>query len=271
MKIVFLIFFLGILFSFSILKQTNIINAQETDYNRAYSDYIFNLDLYKKAHEEYVLARASYLQSKTIASQTKAQEATAKMLAARDQVLINYLTSIRFKLTETNGVYVGKKDEYTSLLDNEVSWLRTHRDSITPSLSLTDLEAKSEEGRVKYEETQIVVYKSLALVGNGKLDNLQSQLTDLTAKLEAKVGEIKANGDKDVVVVERTIIDVKEKISDSNGKESSAWEILDKLRVGDSSKNRYYDDSLNKLNEGFIDLKDANSLLKQIIISIKLP
>lgn len=255
-----------ILLSMSIPSQAS---AQEAAYDKAYNDYIIIQDQYKKSHEEYVVARANYLQSKTIASQTKAQEATAKMLQDRDQVLINYLGTVKLKLTETPGIENALHDTHNSLIDSEISWLTNHKTTLSASASLPELVQKSDEVKEKYKETELSVYKTLAQISNGKLNNFQSGHTSIISQLEVKVAEIKTNGDKDVTVIERRLTDVKAKIAESDGRESEAWTILDKIRPSTTEKRKHFNDSLNIFDKSFNNIKEANNLLKEIIISIK--
>jgi hypothetical protein len=244
-------------------------SAQDLDYNRAYQDYVYNFDLYKKAHAEYEVAKTQYSQGKTLALQQKAQEATAKMLQARDQVVINYLTAIRLKMAEIEGIDETKREGYYSLIDAETAWYRSHRDAISSAASLEDLQADSNEARSRYLGTELTIYNYLNLVENGKIFNLKNRPNDTISRIEGKVGEIRSAGDKDTTDIERWILEVKNRVTRSTDKETESWVILDTLKPAQKEKADSFNGSVAKLAESLQYLKEANSFLKQIVTEIK--
>ncbi len=245
------------------------VAAQDFDYTRAYQDYTYNFDLYRKAHGEYDLKRSQYMQSKTLAAQEEAQQATAKMLQARDQATITYLTAIRLKLAETKGVDTTSRESHFALIDAEVAWYKSHRDTISSAASLEDLTKDSDLAAERYKSTELVIFKALTLISNGKVDNFQSLITDLIGKVEIKVSEIRAAGDKDTSDIERWILEVKNRVARSQDKEAESWAIINKLKPTDKQKITSYNTSESRFAESLQYLKEANSFAKQIITEIK--
>ncbi len=243
--------------------------AQDFDYHKAYGDYVYNYDLYKKAHSDFELKRAQYLQTGTLASKTEAQKATAAMLQSRDQTTITYLTAIRLKMAETQGIDEGQRDTYYTFIDEDVSWYRSHRDGVSSAASLEDLSKDSEEAYARYQATLLTIIKSLSLVSNGKIDNFQSQSTSLTSNLEAKINEIRANGDKKTDNLARWVLEVRNRIDRSQDKEIEAWTILNKLKSSEKEKLNAYSDAQARFAESLQYLKEAVSYLKQITTEIK--
>jgi hypothetical protein len=249
---------------------TSIIKAQDFDYTRAYQDYVYNYDLYKKAHAEYDLKRSQYLQTGTLASQQEAQKATAAMLQARDQVLITYLTAIRLKMAETKGIDTTQRETYYSLIDGDVGFYTTHKANVSSAASLEDLTKDSTLAANQYKKsTELTVIKSLTLVSNGKIDNFQNQTNDIISALEGKINQIRANGDKKTDDPQRWILEVKNRVNRSTDKETEASALINKIKVDDKTKNTAFNQAQGKLAEGLQYLKEANSFLKQIIVNIK--
>src|SRR3972149_8258881 len=83
---------------------------EEFNFQRAYADYIFNFDIYRKANLDYELYKTQYLQFKTLKSQENAYNATLAMLKARDATAATYMTALRKKLDETLGADGAKKE-----------------------------------------------------------------------------------------------------------------------------------------------------------------
>jgi hypothetical protein len=257
--VVFLLFFLS----------TTLSKAESLGYNKAHLDYIYNLDIYKKSHDEYELARGNYLQSKTLASQEKAQSTTAQMLQDRDQVVINYLTALRAKLADTPGLDDSQKQTYYSQLDDQVVWYRNHKTTLLSNASLASLTASSNDAAQKYKDTQIIIYKALSIIENGKLNDYENQMLQIVDELKPKFAEIKTDGEKDTTSMERGVDDVKSKIDQSNQKEDKAWEGLAKIVATDTNQKGLFDSSDKLFLEGLQLLKEANGILNQIIQNIK--
>src|SRR3989344_910883 len=106
-KFIIAFIFLFILFGFWAQSAT----AQEDlpaqsgsfTYERAYNDYIYNLDQYQRVHGEYEIAKNGYLKNPTLAAQAEAIQKTKSMLTVRDEVLKTYLVSLKLKILETTG------------------------------------------------------------------------------------------------------------------------------------------------------------------------
>lgn len=132
----FILFFFSVHVTFS---------QEDFDYQKAYKDYVYTFELYKKAHSDYLLAKTQYNQAKTLASQTKARDATAIMLEKRDDVVITYLTTLRMLLSESDGITDAEKQGLFTRIDSEVAWFKNHKSQIPSAGTLTDLSEDSLE------------------------------------------------------------------------------------------------------------------------------
>ena len=249
------------------------VHAQEEaefDFSRAYQDYVFVLDQYQKDHSEYLLARAQYLQAGTLVAQTKAREETATMLESRDTVVTTYLTAVRMRLLEAEGVSDTTKNGLFDRLDAEISWFKDHKERISSAGSLNDLVKDSEEASARFEETQKIVYEALSAIPTGKVSVLRAQMNLLLNRLKTRTFEIRANGDLDTQIVERWIIETDEKITRSLDKEIEAQSKMALFsatgrdsRVSDLGKN--YNDIIALLQESHQFLREASKYMKEII------
>src|SRR3989344_1418096 len=242
----------------------------EFDFNRAYQDYVFVLDQYQKEHSEYLLARAQYLQAETLVAQTKAREETAGMLEARDTVVTTYLTAVRMRLLEAEGVSDTTKNGLFDRLVAEMLWFKDHKERISSAGSLNDLVKDSEEASARFEETQKIVYEALSAIPTGKVSVLRAQMNLLLNRLKTRTFEIRANGDLDTQIVERWIIETDEKITRSLDKEIEAQSKMALFsatgrdsRVSDLCKN--YNDIIALLQESHQFLREASKYMKEII------
>ncbi|OGM04215.1 hypothetical protein A3E15_00805 [Candidatus Woesebacteria bacterium RIFCSPHIGHO2_12_FULL_42_9] len=242
--------------------------SEEFNFQRAYADYIFNFDIYRKANLDYELYRSQYLQFKTLKSQENAYNATLAMLKARDSTVETYLTAVRKKLDETPGADGAKKEVLFAKIDQEVTWHIDHSDSLPSAGTLDDLVGDSKKAEGRFKADIPLFYETLVGTSGGKVIYVRERQEAILASLKQKIAEIKVNGDKDTQLLERWILDTEEKITRSREKEAEAYEIITKLGSGTSISSSY-NQALFKLKEAYQYLKEANSFLAEIITEIK--
>lgn len=243
--------------------------SQEFDFNKAYQDYLYNLDIYQKAHANYDIARSQYLASSTISSQTKAQEMTATMLKDRDKAVTTYLTALRMKLRETSGIDDATKNGLFGLIDSEISWYDDHSSKISSAGSLDDLTADSTQASDQFKQTEIVIYKVLVAISIGNTTDYRNRETKIIDDLRNKTSEIKVNGDKNVDSVERALADAEDKLSRSTEKEQEANTLLAKMKASDRDKLSAFNNIELSVGESLSYIKEANTILKDSIRQIK--
>jgi len=261
--------FLAFIFGFVVPGS---VNSQESKltYERAYQDYTYNYDIYRKANSEYESYRLQYLQYKTLTAQENAREATAKMLMTRDEVNKTYLTAIRARLSETGGITDDKKDSLYAQIDSQVKWFSNHKDKIPSAGSLEDLIKDSEEATDYYQAGEFTIYDSLVTISMGKIADIRGKQEKTLSDIKSKVSEIRDNGDKDTAVLERWILDTENRITRSREKELEALAILPQLKSKQGKINiGLYDQIISKLSESLQYLRDANSFMKEIVNGIK--
>lgn len=246
-----------------------VLHSQEFDFNKAYQDYLYNSDIYQKAHADYDIARSQYLSSQTISSQTKAQEATAAMLTDRDQVLSTYLTALRMALKDAPGVDNGTKESLFSLIDAEISWYGDHKTKISSAGSLDDLVADSNEAAEQFKQTELMIYQVLVTISIGNTTDYRERARTEINDLRTKLSEIKVNGDKNVDSIDRALTDAEDRLSRSIEKETDAQTRLSKMKSSDKNKLVSFNSIELSVGESLSYIKEANSIVKDSIRQIK--
>jgi len=240
---------------------------EDFNFTRAYADYIFNFDIYRKANIDYELYRTQYLQYKTLKSQENAYNATLTMLKARNSTVETYLTALRKKLDETPGADGAKKEILFGKIDAEVSWHIDHSDGLPSAGTLEDLVGDSDEAKTKFNTLTPFFYENLVAISGGKVNSVREKQESILITLKEKIVEIKGNGDKTTQILERWILDTEEKIARSREKEQEAYALISKS--GTSTSSNTYNEALFKLKEAYQYLKEANSFLLEIVKEIK--
>lgn len=262
---------MNLLFIISLLLNLlgNPISAQAFDFNKAYQDYLYNYDIYQKSHSDYDIARGQYMSSQNISSETKAQEATAKMLIDRDQATNTYLTALRMKLKDTPGIDNATKDGLFSLIDTEIAWYNDHKSRISSAGSLDDLTEDSNEAANEFKITELLIYKVLVTISIGNTTDYRNRERAIIDSLRVKMGEIKVNGDKNLDSIERALTDAEDRLSRSSAKEQDALTLLGKMKAQDKDKLSAFNNIELLVAQSLSYIKEANGIVKDSIRQIK--
>ena len=248
----------------------NLAHAQEFDFKKAHEDYSYNLSLYDVALNSFQNARARYLQFDTLASKETLQENTFKMLEARDEVVKTFLSMIRMNLRELKGLNDPEKGAYYQGIDQEFAFFEDHKSKLNSAGSLDDLIKDLDEAGDRYKETtEIVMYKTLIGIATGKNQYLRKELQDTINELKSKLIEIRQNGDKDVSNIDRSLVDLENKLIRSVDKDNLAKDMVNAIKTTERDKKNKYNDALSQVQSSFLDLKEVNYFLQEIIRQIK--
>lgn len=239
------------------------------DFLRAYQDYTYNYGVYRRTHNDYVLAKGQYLSYKTLKSKTNAYDKTLAMLQARDEVIKTYLTALRLKLVETEGVPSLERDALFGRIDTEVAWYEDHRGRLASAGSLEDLVINSEEVEDRYALSEILYYQTLISILAGKENDFRERLMAVISDVKDKVAEIRQNQDKNTRKIERWILEAELRLTRSQEKTFEAQGVISDLKERDRDKYKIYNESQEFITESHQYLKEANSFLKEIIDEAK--
>jgi hypothetical protein len=253
--------YISLLVSLVFIFSVRSVGAQTVfDYAKAYQDYEYNLSAYNTAYDSYKLAREQYLQFNTITSKDAAKAATLTMLQTRDETVRTYLTALRMKLKETDGIPVTGRDSLYTRIYPEVKWYADHKARLDSAGSLEDLVTDSDEAKDHFTFTNVIIYDSLIQILAGKTTNLRSVLTTNVGDIQAIIDTIRQNQDKDVSLMERALPDIENKLARSADKDAEALS---------SNSPKTYIQSQSLIQDSYLYLKEANANLSEIVRQIK--
>jgi len=270
-----LVFLSSVIFTFAATTRT--FSQEEFNYEKALADYVFTLNNYQKEHSEYLLARSQFQQARTLASETKAIVETKDMLAARDEVVRTYLTALRLRLIESEGIDQNSKETIFARLDSEAAWFNDHKQRVGSAGTLNDLVADSNEARTHFVNfTEGVIFETLDTLPLGKITILREGLTKTLNKAEEKTEKIRQKGDHDTSIVERWIGQTDNTLTRSLDKELDARKIVLRIQSGVDERGRKtinnkasHNNVLRLASESLQLMKNANGFLKEVISSIR--
>lgn len=242
--------------------------AQESDFNRAYQDYLYTYNQYRESHNQYITAVNQYLTYKTLTAKNKALIATREMLKARSEVLGTYLAALKLNLKETTELIGYQANVLYLKLDNEVGWLSGHHNSLSSPATIEDLLKVSEEFEKRYPQTEVIIHRTIGEIINHKENDLYKRTRQLILETEEKILEIKRKEGEKALVWERWLLEAKNKTVRSLEKSKQARKILSTLKPGEKISQNFHQAQF-ALKESNQYLEEAVFYLKEIIQKIK--
>jgi len=265
-KIIIVLFLLSFFF---LSPQKSHSEEKIFDADKAFQDYLYNTNLYRESHSEYIVARESYLKYQTLTSKNAALEKTRTMLKNQDEVVKTYLTTLRLKLAEVSGITNYGQNVLYLRVDDEIPWFKKHQESLNSAGTLEDLISLGEDGKEQYQETEILAYQTLGAILTSKQSVLYEEIAQRIKELKEKIGEIRAKGDKNTSLAERWLLEAENRLTRSQEKQFNSQQLLAQMKTNDFNKNESYNKAQFAIEESHQYLKEANSYLKEVIRELK--
>lgn len=249
---------------------------EESEFRKVYREYTLSVERYKKAHENYVLARSQYLKFNTLQSKTNARNATLAMLEARDEVAISYLDALKAKLEETPGISVDALDALYFRIDEEVAWFSDHKARLSSAATPEDLVDDSDQARDRYKSITPLFYEILSTISSGKLESFRVRFAEVFNAIKDKVNEIREEeregysfSSNKLQIIDRWIFETENRVSRAEGKKIEAGQLMDEIGEKRKDNRSIYERVLVKQGESLLYLKEASSFLKEMVREIK--
>jgi hypothetical protein len=143
--------------------------------SQAYQDYLYQFDLYRQTYADFHVAKNEYAKFKSLSAQTDALTKTKLMLTQRGVLLRSYLSLLKEKLNEDQGLSISAKQSYQTLIKNEETFLETQSTAIPSAQSLDDVTHISQGLESHYLVLQTSVRQILLGLSLGQLSILATQ------------------------------------------------------------------------------------------------
>lgn len=218
------------------------------DFDTEYQGYLKTYDNYRNHLTSYITTRNQYLTYGTLTAKNEALTAVRDFLIARSDVLLSYISLLRYKYTNDA--------LYLPLLDAEQNFLVAHKTKIPAVGSLDDAVDISQEVEKRHLPFQITSRKIVGTILLLKVESYKDELTALENEADVLIQTLKSEG-KDVAVAERWLLESKNKKTLAEQKLVQVRTQIDKLR-----SSRLEDLVLNYNNIQF-STSDANLYLKE--------
>lgn len=175
----------------TILGTGYLIQAQETTQTTSIpleqlrSDYLFQLEKYREAEQQYSRDRAEFYKLQTLASREKAVDSMRPYLEARARVMFTYMVAMENLLKQAQGIDVTARNQTINKIIETKNYLQSYIAEIPTFTDRETINAASarfeSEGAALFFEAQ---YRSLTLLAIGRVQRAYDQLELATSDFE---------------------------------------------------------------------------------------
>ncbi len=248
--------------NFSIWQLNNKFDvyAQEFNFNKSREDYIFNDDNYKKALYDFNLKKGSYDKNKTLSLKEEFRGSAFQFVSARNNLLKSYLTMLRMKTFESQGIDNTEKERIFSLLDTEISWYSNRKNSYDQNDKLEDIINKTKEEDSRYEtDTKLAIYYTLTNNSLGDVIDIKNKHISIYEKLKNEAQNLISLGRADSSLFDRWFNDINNELDKVKTKEIDSKSEINKILGNDTYlRNGAYQKSIDKISETKVNLLMIN-------------
>lgn len=217
------------------------------DFGSDYQGHLQTYQAYRDANNTYLIKRNQYLQFKTLNSQTEALVAVKDFLEKRDLVLLSYISLLRTKNADST---------FSTLLDEEYTFLNSHKDQVGAIGSLDDAVRHSDKAKERHIPFQGTSRKITATLILAKINALKVTLDALILEGESLAQTLRSQG-KDPSTVERWMIEAKNKNLQTERKIIEIQQMIANLNARDANQ------ILGDYNEIQVALFEANQYIRE--------
>lgn len=233
------------------------------DYTTLRAEYSQKLAQYNTALSDYQIAKNTYSTYQTLASLTKALDASKIYLQKRDELII-----LHFQMLDTKIEDVSNK----KIINDEISYFQNHLNLIPAIATLKDVTgvAKSAEEEIVF--ASIKSKQTLGQILINKINALKNDYEDTSSKLEAYVINLKSQptfAKEKTDKLERWLVEVKNKknICESNLEKVSKQ--LSLFKKESLALERDFNEVRINIIQANLYLKEGTNYMQEILTEIK--
>jgi len=242
--------------------------TSEATYQQLFSDYQFQLNLYRQAHDDYQLARDRYLQFKTLTTKQETLESFRQLLKARNTTVKTYLLALKTRLQNTPGVTPLQQVRYTNYLNQQVAFIDSIQSQADSFATLPDGFKISQQFDSRYLDIEVLSYEILHTILMGRQLHLKDQVQlqiNTTKTLLSRMASLGGDTTKE----QRWALEADNRLLRHQQKLSQSLEQLALLKKNRSNRPDQFTAISLTLQEANQYLKETVSFLKETLREVK--
>lgn len=158
--------------------ETEIISVREA--------YRGQLETYRAQEKSFVIAKDQYARLQTLDSIEQAVKATRQAMLSRDQVLFTYLTLLKLRLIDADGVEISYKQQVLERIEKILTQLEAHHAKVLVEYDRPKVNVLSDEFLPIGEDITITASHALAILNLGKLQSVYDRSVLLFDEVQAE-------------------------------------------------------------------------------------
>lgn len=254
-------------FSIWQLNKANIdVFAQEFTFSKAREDYIFSEDNYKKALFDFNLKKGSYNKNPTLSLKEEFRLSSFTFVDSRNVLIKNYLTMLRIKTLENNGLNNEQKNKIYEKLDKEVSWYQSRKNEYKPEDTIEQVFEKTKLEDTHYlDETLPVIFFALSYNSLGDSIDIKNKNIKIYEKLKSEANSLVSLGRADESLFKRWFNDIEKELALISEIENLTIESIEKITGNDRyQRESGYEDSIETISKVKSNLYRLNSFIMEL-------
>lgn len=248
---------------------SNTVKSQDMTYQKALTDYDFTKSTYSDKLTDFNEKKAAYQKNQTLALKEELRLSLFTFLGERNNLIRSYLTTIRFRAAESQGLSQNQKETVYTKIDTEVKWYENHKNTYLQSdLLETLLEKSKTEDKQWTDTTTPAVYFVLSNISLGDVTYLRQRHEDIYNGLKTEADSLVSLGRADNSLFSRWFNDIEKEINNVKAVEAKALAAIE-AQVGDKAKSttnkkRLFDDFVRVINPGKTSLLKLNNFISEL-------
>lgn len=240
--------------------------AQEFDYKKAYSDYAFTKDGYNDKLTDFNKKKDSYLKNPTLSLKEELRTSLYNFSQSRNDLITTYLTALRLRILESNGLTEDDKNKSTSKISEEFKWFGEHKNSFNVEDSVESLIAKSqEEDKRLTSNFTPAVNSALVYIGYGDVVDQEQKHKKIYEDLKTEANNLVSLGRADSSLFDRWFKDVEGEFENlQNIKSLVNGSMADLEKTETYAQERGFNNSIKNLEPAKESLLKINQYLYEL-------
>lgn len=241
------------------------IFAQDFNFIKAREDYVFVEDNYRKNLSDLNVKKNSYRKNPTLSLKEEVRLSFYQFAKSRNNYIRSYLTLLRIKTLELNGLNESQKSTIYSKIDPEVIWYEKRNNDYKELDTLEDIVNKIKEDVKRYENNKQIIYFTLANINLGEIIDLKNNHTIIYGNLKKESNELIKLGRADAGLFDRWFRDIDQEVNDLSDIESKTKTEIDKIYGADEYlRNGGYKKAMEILDLSLASLLKLNGFVKEL-------
>jgi hypothetical protein len=193
----------------------------QSEFDLQHLNYLTKIEKYNDLHEKYIIARATYLQYRTIVTKDEAVGATKAYLIQVIDVTESYLNLLKIKINDAAGATIAEREFLFSEIDRELVWQGLQRTKINQQTSLDNFPQIATDINERYKEIKKLVTKQIVLLRLYEYRSIKNGISSNTDLLDSQINFAQSEG-KNVDILKKASLDIRQKLKVSNEKIENA-------------------------------------------------